>query len=127
MTPRYLAEFIGVYDADGGVVGELRYVLGTIFQGKHCSLCDITHGTIKRKSEWDDACRNLPAPFTLVHLNERTPEIIAACTIGVPTILVRFSDDTVEPLLGPAELDVGGDVAACMRRIRDALDRQGLA
>ena len=33
----------GVYHADGGIMGELRYVIGAVFQGNHCSLCDITH------------------------------------------------------------------------------------
>lgn len=124
-SPR-VTEFIGIYDADGGVVGELRYVLGTIFQGKHCSLCDITHGKLKRKAEWDDACRDLPAPFILLHLNERSPDITAACTLGVPTILVRLSDGEIKPLLGPTDLEVKADVKECFRRIRLGIERQGL-
>jgi hypothetical protein len=126
MTPPHITEFIGVYDADGGVVGELRYVFGTIFQDKHCSLCEITHGRVKRKNAWDQACEGLPAPFTLLHLNERTPQITSACTDGVPTILVRLSDNSIRPILGPEELEVGGDVTECMRRIRSAMDRHGL-
>ncbi|GIR81110.1 MAG: hypothetical protein CM15mP82_6620 [Methanobacteriota archaeon] len=31
----------GVYHADGGIMGELRYVIRSLFQGNHCSLCDI--------------------------------------------------------------------------------------
>ena len=33
----------GVYHADGGLIGELKYVAGALFKGQHCSLCDITH------------------------------------------------------------------------------------
>jgi hypothetical protein len=118
----HVTEFIGIYDADGGIVGEIRYVFGTIFQGKHCSLCDITHGKLKRKAQWDDACQDLPAPFTLLHLNERSPEIAAACTRGVPTILIRLSDGSIRPLLGPQDLEVDGNVDECVRRIKKALN-----
>jgi hypothetical protein len=44
-------ELLGVYDADGGVRGELAYVWGRWRGGVHCSLCDITHTTWRRKQE----------------------------------------------------------------------------
>jgi hypothetical protein len=124
-TP-HVTEFIGIYDADGGIAGELRYALGVIFQGRHCSLCDITHGRLNRKREWDEACQALPAPFTLLHLNERSPEIAAACTQGVPTILIRLSDECIQPLLGPDDLEVDGNVDQCVRRIKKALNSRDL-
>ena len=38
-----------VYDADGTLVGELRYWFGTLFGASHCSLCDITHSRWRRR------------------------------------------------------------------------------
>ena len=35
---------VGVYNANGGIVGELSYVLGKVKGSAHCALCDISHG-----------------------------------------------------------------------------------
>ena len=40
----------GVYHADGGIVGELRYVFGKLRGTAHCALCDITHSYVSEKN-----------------------------------------------------------------------------
>lgn len=114
-------ELIGVYHADGGLIGELRYVLGKTRGTAHCALCDITHGTVRRKSEWDAACRRFPIPIRVVHLNERTPAEVAACTDGTPTVLARYNDGTLQAVLGPNDLELGGSVSAFFASIDQAL------
>ena len=39
----------GVYQADGSLSGELRYVVGKLLGSAHCALCDITHGAVREK------------------------------------------------------------------------------
>ena len=116
--PASIREIVGVYHADGGVMGELRYVLGKARGTAHCALCDITHSTVRRKAAWDDACRTSPHPIRLVHLNERSPEEVAACTLGTPTVLVSFADGTYRAVMGPDDLELEGSVSAFF----DALD-----
>lgn len=108
---RVPVELIGVYHADGGILGELRYVLGKTLGSTHCALCDITHGSLRRKPQWDQACAAFPVPIRLVHLNERSAEETKACTLGTPTVLARYADGTIRPLLAPGDLEVGGSVA----------------
>ena len=55
----------------------------------------------------------------LVHLNERSPEEMAACTLGTPTMLVSFADGTYRAVMGPDDLELNGSVSAFF----DALDR----
>jgi hypothetical protein len=43
---------IGVYKADGGLIGELSYFLGHLIGVRECSLCDITHSPFKKKGEF---------------------------------------------------------------------------
>ena len=62
--PAAIREIVGVYHADGGVMGELRYILGKARGTAHCALCDITHSTVRRKAAWDDACRTFPHPVS---------------------------------------------------------------
>ena len=114
-------ELIGVYHADGGIIGELRYVIGRARGTTHCALCDITHGSVRRKREWDHACRAFDIPIRLVHLNERSTHETAGCTFGTPTILARWSDGTVTALLGPDDLELDGSVSDFFERLNHAL------
>jgi hypothetical protein len=97
---------VGVYDADGGVVGELSYFIGKRLGRAHCALCDITHGTVREKTEWQ-ACRDdLPLPFTAVHRNEVPGQVARAVDVDAP--YVALEDDGVVTVL----LD-GDDLEAC--------------
>ena len=122
-TPASIREIVGVYHADGGVMGELRYVLGKARGTAHCALCDITHSTVRRKAAWDDACRTSPHPIRLVHLNERSPEEVAACTLGTPTVLVSFADGTYRAVMGPDDLELEGSVSAFFGALDRAVSR----
>ncbi len=119
---RNVTELVGVYHADGGVLGEARYVIGKMRGTAHCALCDITHGHVRRKREWDDACAALPVELRLVHLNERTHEEVGACTLGTPTILVRYEDGALEAILGPDDLELDGSVDRFMAALDRALN-----
>jgi len=123
--PRTVTRLIGVYDADGGVAGELRYVVGHLLGRAECSLCDITHGRLRRKAEFDDLRDRLGVPFDVVHRNERTPEITAAT--GALPCVVAVTSGGRDVVLGPDDLrECAGDVARFERDLRDALRARGL-
>ena len=61
-TPHALHEIVGVYHADGGPIGEARYVIGKLLGTAHCALCDITHSPVRRKREWDRMVAELGLP-----------------------------------------------------------------
>lgn len=116
-----ISRLIGVYRADGGLVGELRYVIGHYLRGQSCSLCDITHSPWRRKAAWDARVRDLGIPFELVHLNEMEPSLAAfvgdraACVVGESTdgwVFVLGNDDLAA---------TGGDVDAFMDALISAL------
>jgi hypothetical protein len=126
MAPTHsLDGLVGVYHADGGLVGEARYVFGKLLGTAHCALCDITHSPVRRKPEWDRMVATLGVPFELLHLNEMPADIAAAAARhGSPVVLARLPDDRVEPVLLPAELEVlGGSVQSFARALRGALGR----
>jgi len=47
--PQYL-EYIGVYNADASVWGEVSYWFGARIGVRHCSLCDVTHDSAIKDS-----------------------------------------------------------------------------
>ena len=78
--------FIGVFDADGGVWGELRYLVGKVTGSSACALCDVTHGLNPRgKAAWRACTSSFPVPLTTVHRNEQGPAL-AAVTAGSPAV-----------------------------------------
>jgi len=101
-------KLVGVYRADGGFVGELKYVFGHLIGIADCKLCDITHSPIRKKPSWTKMTQRIKSKyaldFELVHRNERS-EIIAKATTGrEPCVLAEYSDGTVTILLDAVDL-----------------------
>jgi hypothetical protein len=112
----------GVYHADGGLAGEARYVIGRLLGRTHCALCEITHSTVRRKSEWDEMVARLGIPFELVHLNEMPSDVAAAVsTHGSPVVLARDTDGDLAVVLLPDQVELGGSVTAFEDALRHAL------
>jgi hypothetical protein len=112
---------IGIYDADGGVLGELRYAWGKVFGDAHCFLCDLTHRGLRRRAGWDALVERLGVPVELFHRNEMDVTLQLVAGALLPCILAS-RDAQLEVLLGPDELEeCGTDLAELERRIRGAL------
>ncbi|MEM7158006.1 MAG: hypothetical protein AAF799_34510 [Myxococcota bacterium] len=116
--PTTLAKLTGVYHADGSLLGELRYVFGKLRGTAHCALCDITHGSVRKKRSFRDLEQALAVPLELVHLDERSPEI-AAFTEGRTPAVVGHTDAGLVMLLGADQLELDGEVP----RFHEALDQ----
>ena len=122
-----ITRLIGVYDADGSVLGELRYALRKVSGRGHCSLCDLTHRGVRRRRDWDQLCEGLDVRVDLVHRDERDDVTLAATGSAIPSVLAEAGDELVV-LLGPAELDeCGKDVTEFERRLRNAAATRDLA
>lgn len=104
--PPVVVGYVGVYDADGGPVGEVRYVIGSLLGTAHCSLCDVTHGPLRRRPAWDAMVAQLGVPFTLLHRNELDDDDIAAAVemAGMPLVLARLAGGGLAPVLLAADL-----------------------
>ncbi|GAA4047452.1 hypothetical protein [Agromyces indicus] len=105
-------DYLGVYDADGGVVGEVSYVIGHLLGRAECALCDITH-TWRRKPAWDAMVARLGASFALAHRNEVTDAAAQAviAETGLPVVLARDRAGGWRAVLRRADLErAGGSV-----------------
>ena len=105
-----------MYDADGGLLGELRYAWGKTFRHAHCSLCDLTHRGLRMRAEWKQMVERLGVPVRLVHRNEIDDDLAKATDGRLPCVVARHGE-RLELLLGP------DDLAACDRDAR-ALERR---
>jgi hypothetical protein len=100
-----VVRLIGVYHADGTLLGELSYVAGRALGRAHCALCDITHGTFRRRPEWD-ACRSsLGVAFDTFHRNDQPPAVRSATAGVTPVVGAELADGTIVSQLDGAALD----------------------
>lgn len=110
-------EFIGVYDADSTLWGEVSYWIGARLGRSHCSLCDITHGTFRMKQQWRDCASELAVPFTTYHRNDAPTDVLACCNGVFPVVLVR-TNGQLRIAISKDELD---SFNGSVDRLRDRL------
>ena len=80
---------VGIYNADGGVIGEMKYIAGKVIGQAHCSLCDVTHSPARRKKSWDAMVRTLPYEFVLLHRNELPPNLQQFAAADLPIVVME--------------------------------------
>ena len=94
--------FVGIYNANGSLLGEVSYVLAKYTGRGHCELCDITHGTFRRKRSWDTACEQAGINVELLHRDEATEDQLHVA--GNLPAVIRKDGNTWRLIAGPAEL-----------------------
>lgn len=118
--------FIGVYNAEGTLRGELAYWFGKRLGRAHCALCDITHGSVRERPDWQRCRDGLPVPFDTYHLDDQ-PDAVRTLTDGrTPAVLADTRGGPVF-LLGPEELEEAqSDPDALVVLLREAVEAAGL-
>lgn len=118
--------FVGVYNAEGTLRGELAYWFGKRLGRAHCALCDITHGSVRERADWKRCRATLPVPFDTFHLDDQ-PDDVRPLTAGrAPAVLADTADGPVF-LLGPDELEEAqADPEALVVLLRRAVEAKDL-
>jgi hypothetical protein len=125
-VPTVVERLIGVYDAEGTLRGELTYWVGARLGRAHCSLCDITHGLLREKGEWQTCRAGLPVPFDTYHRDDQ-PDDVRAVLAGTYPAVLAATDAGPVLLVGPADLEgCQGSPEALVSAIETAVERLGL-
>ena len=91
-------QLYGIYDAHGGILGELVYVLGKITGLRHCYLCDITHKFVRQNPVWTELMSGLGNPIKLLHINEQTSTMADFTKGKTPCIILETESSYLEIL-----------------------------
>ena len=118
---------IGIYKADGGILGELSYFFGHLIGVRSCSLCDITHSPVMKKPAFKALERHLFAKHgirvRMIHLNERNEREHKASEGREPCILLEYPDESISMFIDSAELStLAGSVSSLKKLIESRLD-----
>lgn len=117
--PEEIARIIGVYDADGSVIGELSYFLRARIGRAHCALCDITHGRLRERADWRASRERLPVPVVTFHRNDQPTRIRVAGGFAPPVVLAETTQGNIAVLLTRDDLQ---RCAAAPARLIDAIE-----
>ena len=122
-----VVRLFGVYDADHTIRGEVSYWVGARLGRAHCSLCDITHGLLRRRSEWNAYVAGLDVRFETFHRDDQPDAVRVASGDRVPVVAAELATGATVLLVDPEALDAcGGSVERLGVAIDAALTRQGL-
>ncbi len=118
---------IGIYKADGGIVGELSYFFGHLVGVRSCSLCDISHSPIMKKPSFKALEKHLLAQhgiaMRMIHLNERNDREQKASEGREPCILLEYPDQSISMFLDSSDLTaLSGSVSSLKKLIESRLD-----
>ena len=120
-----MQKLIGVYNANGGFVGELAYFFGHLIGIRDCKLCDVTHSPVKKKSAWKEFEKRILEDgyeFVLVHKNERTEAQIEASGGREPCVLIEYEDGSLSMILDWNDLKAAkGDVVSFEKILKSKL------
>ena len=116
-----VVEFIGVYDADSTLLGEISYWIGARLGTNHCSLCDLTHGLFKEKRVWKECASGLGVPFNTFHRNDAPDDVLAVLAGHYPAVLQRTPDGVSVILTKQALESFSGDTADFAQWLSDYL------
>ena len=118
---------VGVYDADGTILGEISYFLKARLGRAHCALCDITHGMVRERDDWREARSGLTVEFATFHRDDQ-PEEVRGVTAGrLPSVVAELEGGRVVALLDGDQLAAcAGDPEVLVERARSAAAAAGL-
>jgi hypothetical protein len=99
-----------IYNAEGSIWGELKYLWKKYTYNFKCSLCDITHNTFLEKFEWKEKVKGLKFKLETIHLDEQ-PSTLKKITKGETPCVVLENENRYTILLKNIELNkIEGDV-----------------
>jgi hypothetical protein len=116
---------IGVYDADGTLRGEVAYWIGARLGHRHCSLCDVTHGSFTEKSAWKRCRSSLPVPFDTYHRDDQPDDVRRASADTAPVVIAETSEGFVLLLDDARISSIDGDPSRLVDLISEAVDAAG--
>lgn len=128
MADDVITRLVGVYDANGSVLGELAYFLRARIGRAHCALCDITHGRVRERADWRASRRRLPVRIETFHRDDQPDAVRVASNSAAPVVVAETASGEVVVLANDEELErCGGSPERLIDHIESAARDRGLA
>ena len=80
---------------EGRSLANLPFLFGRLTGRTECVLCDITHGTFKKKTAFSRAQQTLGVPFEILHLDELDSTLYSFKDSAPCVVAVRGSECSI--------------------------------
>jgi hypothetical protein len=117
-----MTRIIGIYNADGSILGELKFAVNKVTGKSNCGLCDLTHGwNPLGKSSWKRASSSSHVEIELLHRNELTTE--QSETAGdLPAIIVEKVGEWKKIMSADDIFSFSGNASGFLTQIETLVD-----
>jgi hypothetical protein len=88
-------KIFGIYQANGGLMGEISYIFRKLVLKHNCSLCKVTHRGLMVKPDWKDYIKTLNIYFELLHINEQPAEMYVYTRGHTPCVIANIDGNYV--------------------------------
>ena len=113
-----------IYNAEGSIFGEIRYLYNKYIKDIKCSMCDITHNYFSEKGEWRKKCNEFPFKIECLHLDELPIEIKDIVKDNAPCVVTQ-KKSVNEVVINNKELtSMNGDVDSFFNHLRKIIKNQ---
>ena len=94
----------GIYNADGSLLGELRYSISKVVGKSSCSLCELTHGWNPfGKRKWKTVCKSSDLNIQLIHRDEATESQLKTAA-DLPSFITESDGGWVQ-MMGASQIN----------------------
>jgi hypothetical protein len=110
-----------VWNADKGLIADLRYTLKKLGGNTECSLCDLTHGWLTETPAWKACKLEFAIPFEGLYRDHLSEEQALVVGGDFPAVLAETTDGLVK-LIGSAEIEAcDGDPNRLAAKLHEAI------
>ena len=99
-----------IYNAEGSLKGELKYLYKKYFKDIKCSMCDITHSTFTQKKKWKNKCLTFPLEIECMHLDELPSDIKILVNDKTPCVVAQINSTNKIIIKDEELIHMEGDV-----------------
>tara|TARA_B110000444_G_C18514979_1_gene443984 strand:+ start:66 stop:440 length:375 start_codon:yes stop_codon:yes gene_type:complete len=105
-----IKKIICIYNANGTLKGELKYIYNKLFKNIKCSMCEITHNTFMFKKKWDERCSGFNYKIECLHLDELPKDIKELVTDNAPCVVAQTNSSNIILLKNNELVKIDGSV-----------------
>tara|TARA_B100000965_G_C19487640_1_gene711513 strand:- start:502 stop:873 length:372 start_codon:yes stop_codon:yes gene_type:complete len=99
-----------IYNAEGTLKGELKYIYDKYINNIKCSMCEITHSAISPKKKWKVKCATYKIKIECLHLDELPKNIKGLVSNKAPCVVGQMNSG-IKILIHDKELiKMNGDI-----------------
>ena len=118
-----MTRIVGIYNADGSILGELKFVASKVVGRSDCGLCDLTHGWNPfGKPSWKSACSASNIEIELVHRNELTEDQRKAAG-ELPAVIIEKHNNWERIMSSDDILTFSGDAPGLFAKIDSLVNK----